>query len=168
MASPADRLLKPAHTSYGAMVPEQVSNPYWFDQSDQDRCAICGTPITQLTRGPARVFCARSECRRTGAMNRRLANAWTEGFKAGAQGKLIVTQPPPPPKKHMSTAFQAGAEAAKRDALDKLRWVQSSLDGYRKERPAESFSAVKATIAALRESLRLGVPTAERQPGTRR
>jgi hypothetical protein len=101
-------------------------------------------------------------------MKRRLANAWTEGFKVGAQGTLIVVRPAPPPRIHWSTEFQAGAEAAKRDVGEKFRSLETALDWYLRRLKINNFGAVNGEMGDLRKSLLPGKRTEDRRPDSRR
>jgi len=145
-------------------MPDAVVNPYRFDESDQRHCAICAEPIVQPKRGPARVYCVRSGCRRAGAMKHRLADAWDEGFAACSRGQRVVA-PEPPPKSRWGTAFESGAEAAKREARAKFQFLTASIDWYVRSRTPENLSAVKRDVARMRQALRLGVAISQADNG---
>jgi len=125
-------------------VRDKTANPYWFDESDQEHCAICFEPIVQPRRGPVRVYCIRSACRRTGAINHRLAEAWDEGYTAGSRGGPVVALSPPPKRSRWSTAFEAGAEEAKRQVGVKFKVLTASLDWYLRNRTAEKPDCAQA------------------------
>lgn len=140
-------------------MPRPVTNPYTSDEHDQDHCAVCGESITQPRRGPARIYCARSECRRGGALRHKLAVAWDEGYSAGHGGRALAPAPPPADKRHWATAFAAGAEAAKRHARHGLRDLETAVDTYVREPTREHRAGVQRARATMRESLRLSAPT---------
>lgn len=141
-------------------MPISVSNPYVSDESDQDHCAECGAVIAQPARGPARIYCDRSECRRRGALRHKLARAWSEGYEAGSRGRPLVPAPSPPDRRHWKTAFEAGAEAAKRHALDKFYDLESAIDFQVRRPTPEHRVGLQRAQAAMRKSLQLGARTA--------
>jgi len=147
-------------------MPGEVRNPYWFDTADQAHCAICAEPIKQPARGPARVFCARSECRRAGAERRYLARAWDEGYRAGARGGPAPPLPPGPPKRHWTTEFQAGAEAVKRAVLKQLPTLEIAVEQHGRYRTPDTMKSVKRAMTGMRQSLRLGTHTPDDRPLT--
>ncbi len=114
---------------------------------------MCGESITQPSRGPTRVFCTRSECRRAGAARRKLAQAWDEGYAAGSRGKPVVAAPPPPTKSHWETAFRNGAIAAKQDVLDTWGGLTFALDRYGRHPSRENRKAVELALARTRKAL---------------
>ncbi len=142
----------------------RVPNPYWFDTGDQSRCAICREQITQPKRGPARIFCAKSACRRAATTKRHLADAWDRGYRAGAQGLPAPPRPPDPTKRHWSTAFQAGGKAAKLAVLETMPALETAVDHHRRYPTPDTRKEIQHALADMRRELRVGTRTEEPPP----
>ena len=137
-------------------MPEPVKNPYRVDQGDQTRCAICRSTITQPRRGRNRIYCS-SNCRGAGALKRRLAHAWNQGFKAGREGGHVVTVRPPE-KSRWATAYAKGAENATEAVLLKLQTLTVEIDMYSRDPSRERLKTVKQALAQVRAAARTRKP----------
>jgi len=102
-------------------------------------------------------------CRRAGAARHQLAAAWKEDCRAGRSGKPALPAPSPPCRRHWTTAFEAGAEQAKRLARDRFHDLESAIGWYDRRPTPEHRAGLKRAQAGLREALRLGART-EPQP----
>lgn len=139
---------------------DAFANPYRFDDGDQDHCAICREPITQPKRGPARIYCANSECRRAGAMNQKLADAWDAGYVAGRSGKPVVAALPVE-KSRWATAYAKGAKEATEAVARTLQTLTVEIDMYSRNRSPERLKTVKRALAQTRAAVRMRKPSNE-------
>ena len=139
--------------------------PTGVDTADQSRCAICRVPITQPKRGPARIFCVKSACRRAGTTKRHLADAWDQGYSAGAKGLSAPQRPTDPTRRHWSTAFQAGGKAAKLAILETMPALERAVDHHRRYPTPDTRKDIQRALAGVRRTLRVGTRTEEPPTG---
>lgn len=139
---------------------DAVANPYRFDHGDQDHCAVCRKPIAQPKRGPTRIYCANSECRRAGAMNQKLADAWDAGYDAGRSGQPVVTALPVE-KSRWATAYANGAKDATEAVAKTLQTLTVAIDMYSRDHSTERLRTVKQALAQTRAAVRMRKPPDE-------